>query len=436
MKEKLFLIALIFLITSVSSLDINLEKQTFSQGETFLASLQGNFLQPIEKQDIGFFKKHLEQPLDFNLIKLNNTYYIYAILPYLEENYSLRIKNVYFKENNKPQIINLEKNFSISSNVADFYVKPGAISTPNNFSILLYNNLNNNFQIDYTIENLSKSFTLPLQDFKTIQVSTDHISNYLVTNLTILTESGFSYILPVEIIKDFQNQSEIPDPEEPNQSQEIIPEKDQLSFLVSDKIISFNISRGESIFFPIILSNIGNKTSENITISLTREIEQYVFLSPKKIDSLSANSSSMINLTFNFLEKGEFKGVLFAESLNSSDEILFEFYVDENISFSTSSPPKKSCVDLGYKKCAVCYGTTTNSFIASDAPCCIGSCEPPENPNRNWTFMIIMGVIILALGAIIYLKKRKPTSSAKDILEKRNKSFSDRFETKGNLSKF
>ncbi len=73
----------LFLLTSISALEITTEKTDFKQGENFLAILPGNILSDIEESQIGFYQGHVQVPFDFGFEKINNKYYIYATLPYV-----------------------------------------------------------------------------------------------------------------------------------------------------------------------------------------------------------------------------------------------------------------------------------------------------------------------------------------------------------------
>jgi hypothetical protein len=435
MKKLIILTTFLLLFSSLSALEINLEKSSFDQGSNFLATLQGNILQPIEKQDIGFFLGHIEQPIDFDFKKIDQKYYIYAILPYQEKNYTLKIQNVYFKENNKIQTQTLEKNFSISQNLADFYVSPGVAIAKENITLKFYNNLNQNLEMTYSTKNISRSFSLPLQTYEDIFIPLPSLNQTTLTNISLTSEFGYSYYLPIKILSTSENltvenqtqenQTEIP--------QNFSLDKDHLFFPLEK--LEFNISKNEQITYPLPLKNLGNNSAQEITFSFTNELEKYVLISPPDIEELPENSSIILNLTFKFLELGEFQGDLIATSLNSTYSTNLKFYVKENTTFTPSQVPSETCESLGYKKCEVCYGTQTSSFIASNAPCCIGSCSPPKEEDRNWTVIIIVIVIILGIAGFVIWKKRKPTPSAKDILTKRSKSFSDKFETSGSISK-
>ena len=143
----------IFLITPVSALEIKADSD-YDKGATFIASLQGNILSPIPDNNVAFYQDHVQVPFTHGFLKIKDIYYVYAILPYIEGNYSLRIKDVYFKEQNTVKTLTLEKNFTISNKTAEFNVNPGAVIATDSFEISVYNNLDN------SIHSLSVPLTL------------------------------------------------------------------------------------------------------------------------------------------------------------------------------------------------------------------------------------------------------------------------------------
>ena len=417
--KKIFLSFAIFtfILFQISALEISTQKTEFYQGETFLANISGNILDEIKSENVGFYKNNVQLPITFDIKKINNIYYIYALLPYSEHNLSLIIKDVYFKENNQPQKKDLEKKFSIINKTADFSIVPGFFITQKEVSVVITNNLNNDIVISYTIDNIQGSESIPLQDKKTIKINTDNIEFTNLTFLTLSSDSGFSYSVPAYIIKSF-----IPNVNDSNFSEDenitpIYSNTEVLRFSYSE--INTNLSKSDSVFYPITISNIGQKNASNIKISVSPEIKNYLSLSTEKINELKIGEDFQINLTAKFAKTGEFSGFITAESKNSSDKIKMNFIVGNNLTITSSVSDKKSCSQIGGKKCSICYGS---SIPASDGLCCIGSCNPVVEPTkRNWTAIVIVVSFLVLIGIFFWFKWKKPSATAKDILEKRIK---------------
>jgi hypothetical protein len=433
----------LFLLTSISALEITTEKTDFKQGENFLAILPGNILSDIEESQIGFYQGHVQVPFDFGFEKINNKYYIYATLPYVVSTYSLKVTDIYFKENNIVSTEDREIEFTITEELADFHVTPGALIAIENFTLSFYNNLNEDITITYDLENTSSSTTLPLQESKDIFITTENIEETKLTNLEITSNLDSSYTLPVYIIKQFNKSDENPDNNQTNNQTDInitVADSDNLIFFPNET--SINSSPNTQITYPITLSNSGNKSAENIVLSISDELKGNVLLSEKEISILESGKSRDLNFTFEFPTAGFFNGTIIVQSDNSSDILHLNFQIEENTPYVTTTLPRKTCAELNLKKCDVCHGATPIS--AADGLCCPGSCEPikEDPPGRNYLAIGIVVALILAVGGLLFWKYKKSKPTAKDILNKRTKKFDNKIpplnpnlETRGSLKR-
>tara|TARA_Y100000034_G_scaffold83458_1_gene99902 strand:+ start:84 stop:1424 length:1341 start_codon:yes stop_codon:yes gene_type:complete len=434
----------LFLLTSVAALEITTEKTSFKQGENFLATIQGNILSDIEESQIGFYQGHVEVPFDFGFEKIEKKYYIYATMPYVASDYSLKITDIYFKENNIVSTEDREIVFSVTEETADFHVTPGALIAIENFTLSFYNNLNEDITITYDLENTSLSTTLPLQDSKDIFITTENIEETKLTNLEITSNLDSSYSLPVYIIKQF-NESDInqTDNNQTNNQTDVnitVADSDNLIFFPNET--SINASPNTQITHLISLSNSGNKSAENIVLSVSDELKGNVLISEKEISILESGKSRDLNFTFEFPSEGFFNGTITVQSDNSSDTLYLDFQIEEGIPHTTTTPPRKTCAELNLKKCDVCHGATPIS--AADGLCCPGSCEPIKDdpPGRNYLAIGIVVALILAVGGLLFWKYKKSKPTAKDILNKRTKKFDNKIpplnpnlETRGSLKR-
>ncbi|MBI2628508.1 hypothetical protein HYW74_00300 [Candidatus Pacearchaeota archaeon] len=444
--SAVILFILLFGISFTSALEIKTPKNDYSKGENFLATLQGNILDEIPKENVGFYKGNAPNvpiALTYDFTKINNTYYIYAILPFTEQNITLRIKDVYFREQNQFQTQTLEKTFNVKNTTATFNVKPGFITTSNDFPVTLTNNIDSDINVVYTLANISNSVFVPSQNNKEIIIS---ISNIIFTQLTSLKFSSGSltydfpaYIVKNETIPEEENITEI----NRTTNRSTIRE-DNLRFSLQS--IDLQLNKGQAYFYPVDIINIGDRKAENITISVSDSIKSYVKIKPASISNLDIDESRRIDINFSFSKKGDYSGYIQATSLNSSDRILLNFKIGENLTtnftYNRSSgiiqnTTQKSCAELNGVRCVsgeVCQG----SLSLQSSGCCIGICKPfgqEPQKKRNWTILIIILLALAVVGAFIWLKMKKPGLSAKDILKKKEDDFEERFETKGKLSK-
>ncbi|MEK6891537.1 MAG: hypothetical protein AABX03_05375 [Nanoarchaeota archaeon] len=436
MKKKSLLILLLFLlifsITFVSSLEIKPVKTDFMKGETFQATIDGNVITTIKKEDVGFYKNNAQIPLNLGISKINHTYYIYAILPYESRNYTLIIKNVYYSEFNQFKKSDLELNFSISNQTSEFNVNPGFISTTKNFEISVFNNLNSVLNINYGFEGYNaSSLVVQPQSIRQIPVSISSINSTSLNNLKI-SSLGNSYTIPVNIIK-LQNNTNTQNNNSNNNNE------GKVSF--TQNKIKVILNKGESYFDSIDLENFGDREVNDISISLSENLKDYLFIPQNKINSLKPGESVGINFTATFTKTGNYTGFIFSSYNNESDLVDLEFFIGEKLISNTSIPGKKSCSELNGNKCSSSQFCSGGSNVNSlEGFCCLGQCKEfnstsSSSSGSNWLAIIAVLIILGILGAFLYFKYKKPKTSSDRILKKREDDFSERFETSGKLSK-
>ena len=140
--KKTILVSLTFLILILplmSAVEVNM-KTEFNQGETLMAEISGNFLEYLEKENIFFYREHVKIPLDYNMAKIDDKYYIYAQLgDKAPNNYSLRIENARYMQGVNVVEEDIIKNFIITEDLADFRINPGFIIADESFTIEVQN---------------------------------------------------------------------------------------------------------------------------------------------------------------------------------------------------------------------------------------------------------------------------------------------------------
>src|SRR3990167_3111664 len=93
MKREIAILLILFLFPVASAVQVD-TKSEFSQGETLLAKISGNFINPLTKENIFFYRGHVRTPTIYEISKTNNDYYLYAqLLGKASGNYSLAIEN-------------------------------------------------------------------------------------------------------------------------------------------------------------------------------------------------------------------------------------------------------------------------------------------------------------------------------------------------------
>ena len=125
MKKKNFLqggvffLILIF-ITQISAISVEMDSG-FDKGEMLSAKISGNFIQPPTEKDVEIYKGHTKTASNIDLNKFSEDYYISSPLINKEQGkYSLRIKNVKYKQGLETLEKDIISNFTISNKTADF----------------------------------------------------------------------------------------------------------------------------------------------------------------------------------------------------------------------------------------------------------------------------------------------------------------------------
>ena len=464
-KRALRALAVIFLVlvfsALISSLEIKTSKDSFMQGETFLASLSGNIKSEIADTDVGFYEGHVQKPVSFDLIKLGSTYYIYANMPITgsEKTYILKISNVYFIENSKPVTKDIEKSFTITNETAPFNINPGFDKISNkDFSILLSSHSDSDLSITSSLGDYSNSISLtPQESNKEAIVS---IQGIIYTNITelILQSDDFTYNLPVYIITNKTlpqppidlnetNQTQINNTNQTanitanatNQTANFIGNNSKLAFIPSNSI-NATLNKSTSLYYTITIKNIGTNETGLIYLSISPELKNYTNLSAFIIGSIPPKNETQINLTAKFDAIGNYKGYVSAVSNYSSDRFYAEFKVRENAKTNISTYQSKTCSSIGGIFCKAEESEICDSFPISaydGSGCCVGACVNPNPPaSRNWIAVVVILVILALIGVFFWFKTKKSKSpSSKAILNKKSKDFDERFETSGKLTK-
>lgn len=422
--KKVFLILFLFL-PLVSAANINL-KENFQPGETLLASIEGNFLSPITQDNIYFYSDREYLPITFDISQVGEKYYLYALLPAKERNYTLIIKDAHFFESGSEQVRDIEKNFSVSGNITDFSIYPGFIITRGNFSVTIESKIS---QLDLSaiILNQSKIIHIPIGESKKIEFSIK-VSNFTFTNLSVFA-ADTKYNIPIAILSGNIQYS--------GNKTINISEASKFSFSRSE--YNLTVNKNEKQVFSIYLKNLGDTDINNIKLELSTSLKNIASLSKTEIN-LNTSEQQEISLTVQSDSAELVLGKIHAEAnnLSTSSDIIINSIEEENPNPTT--PPaedKKPCIYYAGLICSSNQNCNGQLIDASDSSsCCIGACEK----KKSYTGMIagILLLILVAAGLFLLYKKSKAKKpSSKEIIDQKSSAFEKRFagESKGNLTK-
>lgn len=419
MRFYIFILLLLFLPLT-SAVEIQLNKASYAPGETLLATIEGNFLEPINIDNIYFYSGRLRIPLEYNFMKVEDKYYIYALLPYTENNYTLLIKEVHYMQGSIEKNIELEKNFTAEGEIVDFSVSPGFILANKDFQIKIINN-QERFTLTSDFNNQQKLTELRAGETKKLDFSISGFSNFTFTELK-LSSPSISYSIPVIVIaSSLENKS-------------IILEKD-LRFKQSSLDITAEINSEKTEI--ITLNNYGD-SDLSVSLIYPKKFDEVLIISPLSFD-LKAGESQDINITIQSSKSEFFEGYILASSESNSS-----IYLRINITPLPSSSELKSCAEMGGKFCTILENCNLATVASLDGSCCLGICSSPVTPpatkssTGKYIAIVVIILIILALLFFVYKKYKSKSKTSSEILKQKSSSFEERFkptETRGSLSK-
>jgi len=422
--KKLFLIAfLIFLLLPlIYAVEFNI-KENFAQGETMIAKVSGNFITPITKSNVFFYKEHVRIPMDYGVEKIDKEYYIYASLSgKAEGNYSISIENVQYMKGAETLSDNIVKNFSITNATADFSLKPGVIVSSGDFSLEIQNLKDKQIAVivKTQIANISeRDISIITQETTAKVVSVSLVSGevgkiYFKSGSGLptfqkieLKSENFTYEIPVYIFTSLTNQ-EAPYRLEP---------AELISSIPTNSII-------KKIIF---LYNTGDREIRNISLSLSDSIKPFVNLSQNYVESLASKTNIPIELSFLSPGETEVSGTLKA-NINSEmmlySQISLKFLSNYTPVNDSSHSSNKTCEELQGKICSQGEACDKGIEYARDSVCCLGNCVSTSKKSPVGTIIAIaIFIVLIVVGIWFYKKKYKKAKKPVDLLKIANKKY-------------
>lgn len=404
-------------------------KTELDQGETLMARVSGNFLEPIFKNNVLLYRGHVRVGFDPQIAKIGQDYYIYAqLLGKNQNNYSLHIKEAqYTTIEGGVSEEDLVKDFSITGQTADFLISPGFIVTEQDFSIDVQNLQDHEITINIktngdTVPESNESSTGLFgllfggeeeQETETGTLVTlgEGEAKKITFEAIDITEPTFKII----ILSTPNLKYEVPVYMTP--SEEAL-EEEQKSFMFSPAILNISMATDSTATRMIYLYNDGKTLLENINLSVSESLEDYVDLSIEQIEDLEENESIKITLTITAdSEEGIVDG-----QIKARENTSFQTYSAVFLTFIKDYQPVggnitlidpailKTCEEMGGSICQDDEECTEETKHARDGNCCLGDCEEVKKDNRGKIigWIIIIVVVILLLWFFKKTRKKAP----------------------------
>lgn len=409
-----FLLLLILPLTAAAQIELN--KQTYQPGETLLAEITGDFIDNIRAEDVYFYSGRIQTPMIYDIGKIQGKYYLYAILPYKERNYSLRIEDAHYFEEAVEKEQDIAKNFSVSGDTISFYVNPGLIITNKDFNIKVKTIKEITVQSDFLEE--KQSFDLSAGQTKKFLFSISEVENFTLTDI-VFSGDGITYRIPAAIIIEGKEENET----------EII-ETCRLKFSTSS--LDLTLLENEDYKFKVKLDNIGQIDLDEIDLMPSENLEDIIEIKPEKIKDLKSGDSKEISLTINSDKTEKINGNIKASGDNCSAKIFLSISTtinesDVDISSSTTTD-YKYCAEENGKKCASNETCTGETIPALDGVCCLGECQQKkEELSLKWLWFISIIVVILIIIFFFYKKYKSGKKPSKQLLKEKSEKYEKKF---------
>lgn len=380
---------------------------SFSQGETILASVSGNFINPLTKANIHFYRDgHVSAPALTDVMESNGEFYLYGILGnYAPGNYTLSLENVKYMKGAQISTDAIKKNFTITNRTADFSINPGlALSDGTSFSFKLQNLQEGKITVGINApQGISStdgaSLGLQSGETKTLSFQPENSSGFGTIDFS---SANTDYSIPISIQGVHQSQP-----------------LNEFAMGFEPSTISLSMATSSSTQRIIYLQNKGKTDITNITMDLSTILVPYVTVSPEVIDTLKANSTKKITLTIKSdSNEATLQGNLFANSENVSSSLVLvadfvQNYVppngsSENNSSQGNSTVLKKCSDLQGIICGAGETCSGNTADTADGTCCLATCQQTASSGTSSTSKWIgWALIILIILLVFWFFKRR-----------------------------
>ena len=402
MKKIAALVLILFIVPIISAVELDM-KSEFKQGETFMARVSGNFLDLILEENIFFYREHVRTPMIFDVQEIEDEFYIYAqLLDKAENNYSIVIKNARYMDGGKISEQEIRGNFSIIPEQADFSISPGFVFTEDDFFIEVQNLQDYKISIQSKTSSEDSGFLnslfgsdgenlvdLKSGEIKKINFELGNITQSALKIIELSTEN-LKYEIPIYVFVENKSGEELK------------------SFRFEPSNLNISMATNSSSTRIIYLRNTGEQTLENISLSVSDSLSEYLSLSINEIETLEKNSSIKIefSLSSDWDEK-KIQGQITAKENGNfySYSSVFLNFIKDYIPEDEEEPvTSDTCAELGGEICED-NEECDEEINAQDGVCCLGNCEEIK---KSSTGKIIGWIIIIGIiGFLVWFFKQR-----------------------------
>jgi len=378
-------------------------KSEYAQGESIIAEISGNFLERLAEDNIYFYRGHVKIPMLYDFAKIENKYYLYvSLLGKTPANYSVVIEGAKYMKGAEKIEQDIVKNFSISESTADFSLDKGFLLTEKGFSIEVQNLQDSDLEIKVKD---SGSVELSSGQIKELYFGLNNFSSSGMNKIE-LTSENLKYEIPVYILGEFVKEPET---------------KNEKSFKFEPGELNFSMPTNSETSRIIYLYNNGNVNLEDISFSISNDLDSYVSYSVEEIKELFSEESRKITLDFSSDEAKTIQGTLKAKTDELEIDLdiyvgFLENYVGEEVQEVKDPSKIKTCEELGGIFCGDNQECSIDKQYAKDGNCCLETCQEPEVDNSG---KIIGWIIVIAIVVVLiwFFKSKAKIKNMPDLMK-------------------
>ncbi len=379
--KRLFLIFL-FLLPLVNSFSTDL-KQQYAPQETMIIALQGNILEPIQAANVEFRRANVLIPVEYEVKQINNQYFIWALAPAHQDNYTLVLKDVATTREGVQETLRYEQNFSVAGNHTVYNLKPGVISARAPFNIEITSFADQDIIISTTFPYEQNLLLKPGKNVFTFPVTS--VRGNIVTTLPFGV-----YRVPAHLTG--------------NASPEIT------TFVYFEPAhISRTIAHNQLATYRISVRNPTNQTYRDLVFAFD---ETVFVIEPDTPFALLPGGVHIVNVTLRKLFGTSLEEHLSLTIGDQSITLPIELSSTENGNVSNQSAVfQYYCAELGGSACNGSMTCSGQLKSALDGTCCIGVCKTDveKNSSNAWIGYALGLIALLIIGFVfIRYKRTKP----------------------------
>lgn len=398
MKKLIFILILtIYLIGVASALSVNI-KDSYEKQETMIVKISGDIKEPITNDNILLKRGHVSVPLDYDIKKLGNDYYLWAVAPTNENNYTLWINDVVTMVSGNVNKSDFGYNFSVTGKLVDYYVKPGVIFSNKDFEISVFSNMDVPKEINVEFPEERNIVLNPGKN--KLEFSISNVYGTQLINFSVGKYNVRAYIIGEKTGNeiDMTNATNVS-----KSNVYFVPQK-----------IERELFSGEEETYPVTIVNDGDDL-ENISLEYNKDVFS---INPEPPLNLASGKSFVFNLSMQ-----TDRSVNESITLNTNN---IKAYLNVKISISNRTTNKNEtkknlfyCDELGGNICKGNEECSIENVESLDGPCCKGKCIEKKEGGTSWAGYIIA---VIAIILIIYIYYRyKSVKKEKNPLAKRIK---------------